>query len=98
MTSRQITRINEFHSNELGWQDQVTVTVKYELALLPGPGRLLARYVVGPGGQPIRWPQASRVTATSTRYPLTASHHGENGRCERQEKSAAIASMRYPAN
>ena len=27
---------------ELGWQDPVTVTVRHEMALLPGPGRLLA--------------------------------------------------------
>ena len=36
--------------HEVGWQDPVTVTVKYNLALLPGPGRLLARSVVSPGG------------------------------------------------
>ncbi|MGQ9574034.1 MAG: TadE/TadG family type IV pilus assembly protein [Thermoguttaceae bacterium] len=28
---------------ELGWQDPITVTVHYNLALLPGPGRLLFR-------------------------------------------------------
>ena len=33
----------EFRENEIGWQDQITVTVRYELALLPGPGRLLFR-------------------------------------------------------
>jgi hypothetical protein len=32
-----------FEDNELGWQDSITVTVKHDLALLPGPGRLLAR-------------------------------------------------------
>ena len=40
----------EFYSNEVGWQDTITVTVKYQFPLLPGPGRLLARYVVGPSG------------------------------------------------
>ncbi len=40
----------EFYFNEVGWQDTITVTVKYRFPLLPGPGRLLARYVVGPGG------------------------------------------------
>ena len=34
---------DEFRPNELGWQDQITVTVRHDLALLPGPGRLLAR-------------------------------------------------------
>jgi len=33
----------EFYFNQLGWQDPITVTVKHDLALLPGPGRLLAR-------------------------------------------------------
>lgn len=32
-----------FWYNEIGWQDQVTVTVTHHFALLPGPGRLLAR-------------------------------------------------------
>jgi hypothetical protein len=36
----------EFYDNEVGWQDPVKVTVTHDLALLPGPGRLLARRVV----------------------------------------------------
>ena len=32
---------NEFYSNEVGWQDPITVTVKYQFPLLPGAGRLL---------------------------------------------------------
>jgi len=44
---------SEFRLNEeLGWQDQITVTVKHDLALLPGPGRLLAREVTDPDGSP----------------------------------------------
>ncbi len=35
--------LDEFRFNEIGWQDQITVTVRHNLALLPGPGRLLAR-------------------------------------------------------
>jgi hypothetical protein len=31
----------EFYPNELGWQDPITVTVKHNLALLPGPGSFL---------------------------------------------------------
>ena len=46
--------IGEFYFNELGWQDQITVTVKHKLALLPGPGRLLASQAIGPDGQPDR--------------------------------------------
>ena len=40
----------EFYFNEVGWQDTITVTVNYQFPLLPGPGRMLARYVVGPSG------------------------------------------------
>jgi hypothetical protein len=32
-----------FKSNEIGWRDEVTVTVTHNFALLPGPGRLLSR-------------------------------------------------------
>ncbi len=42
----------QFYPNEVGWQDTVTVTVYHNLALLPGPGRLLARRVVHPEGIP----------------------------------------------
>jgi len=41
----------EFYFNEVGWQDTITVTVTYQFPLLPGPGRLLARYVAGPSGK-----------------------------------------------
>jgi hypothetical protein len=40
---------DEFESNEIGWQDQVLVTVKHDFALLPGPGRFLAKRVIAPG-------------------------------------------------
>jgi hypothetical protein len=33
----------EFTANEIGWQDQIVVTIEHDFALLPGPGRLLAR-------------------------------------------------------
>lgn len=55
---------------ELGWQDPITVTVKYDLALLPGPGRLLARWHVRRiAGQ--RDP-ANNVYADTYTYPLSA--------------------------
>ncbi|MBI1900006.1 MAG: hypothetical protein HYS13_02680 [Planctomycetia bacterium] len=41
---------DEFYYNEVGWQDPIKVTVTHKLALLPGPGRLLARSTVA-GGQ-----------------------------------------------
>ena len=34
---------NEFEDNEIGWQDQLVVTVNHNFALLPGPGRFLAK-------------------------------------------------------
>lgn len=37
-----------WYANEVGWQDQVTVHVTHRYALLPGPGRLLARQAVTP--------------------------------------------------
>jgi hypothetical protein len=63
----------EFYCNEVGWQDPITVTVKYNLALLPGPGRLLATYVVGPGGAPDQVSQAITNHGNFYSYPLTAS-------------------------
>jgi hypothetical protein len=33
--------LGENYPNEVGWQDAVTATVTHQLALLPGPGRLL---------------------------------------------------------
>jgi len=36
---------SEYRFNELGWQDQITVKVTHDLALLPGPARLLSRRV-----------------------------------------------------
>ncbi len=43
--------MDEFYANEVGWQDAVTATVTYQLALLPGPGRLLfSSTPYSPGG------------------------------------------------
>ena len=41
----------EFAPNELGWQDQITVTVKYYFPLLPGTGRILSSIagILSPG-------------------------------------------------
>ncbi len=36
-----------FQANEMGWQDVITIHVRHNLALLPGPGRLLSRFVHG---------------------------------------------------
>ncbi|MDH3717961.1 MAG: pilus assembly protein [Planctomycetota bacterium] len=39
-----------YQPNEIGWQDEITVVVRHDLALLPGPGRLLSRWVSGSDG------------------------------------------------
>jgi hypothetical protein len=60
---------------ELGWQDPITVTVNYKLALLPGPGRLLATWqgraapAAGIGGQQ---GNPSNVFMDTYTYSLTA--------------------------
>lgn len=64
---------NQFQFNELGWQDQIQVTVKYNLPLLPGPGRLLARQVVGPAGTVDETSRAISHQSGVYTYPLSAS-------------------------
>ena len=58
---------------ELGWQDPITVTVKHDLALLPGPGRLLAREVSHPDGSPDEVSQKIQQSGGVYVYPLEAS-------------------------
>lgn len=65
--------IPEFASNELGRQDLVTVKVIYNLALLPGPGRLLARPAASSNGQPDQVSASIRQNGSVYYYPLTAS-------------------------
>jgi hypothetical protein len=43
-----LAEAESFHTNEMGWQDVITVHVRHNLALLPGPGRLLSRFVQDP--------------------------------------------------
>jgi hypothetical protein len=58
---------------ELGWQDPVTVTVHYNMALLPGVGRFLAKPEYSPDGKPDKV-AASIVRQGNQRViPLTAS-------------------------
>jgi len=65
--------VAEFYFNEIGWQDPITVTVTHQLALLPGPGRLLARTARRPDGRPDEVQAAiSRQNGVYV-YPLTAS-------------------------
>lgn len=91
----------EFMSNELGWQDPITVKVKHQLALLPGPGRLLARWV--------RRPDGSRDTVAETIgrvgkvyvYPLEASatmgNEGEKSVIPYQYRETSLIPDEYTA-
>ena len=62
---------DEFYFNEVGWQDTITVTVNYQLPLLPGPGRMLARYLVGPSGKDTVASTIQQHSGVYT-YPLQA--------------------------
>jgi hypothetical protein len=78
--AQQQQPVNVFQANEIGWQDSVTVTVTHQLALLPGPSRLLFSRAASATGQ------VDQVSGTITQtgssyannpgsvytYPLTA--------------------------
>lgn len=59
----QATTFHVFDENEIGWQDPVTVYVVHHFALLPGPGRMLAKYIVRADGLPDR--VSNRIQQTS---------------------------------
>lgn len=42
----------QFHPNEVGWQDPITVYVAHDFALIPGPGRFLSTFLVRSDGLP----------------------------------------------
>lgn len=61
----------EFQPNEVGWQDSITVTVFHQLALLPGPGRLLFGQAASPTGQPDQ--VAAQIQQAGNVYTYTLS-------------------------
>jgi len=63
----------EYMFNELGWLDPITVKVKHKMALLPGPGRLLARMVRRPDGSADKVAETIRRIGEVYVYPLEAS-------------------------
>ena len=65
--------IGEFHFNELGWQNPITVNVRHDMALLPGPGRLLARKVRRPDRSPDEVAEKIERSGNVYVYSLTAS-------------------------
>lgn len=62
---------SEFTENEIGWRDQVQIRVTHHFALLPGPGRLLARRANESRYRDEISPQISQQNAVYT-IPLTA--------------------------
>jgi len=81
----------EFMPNELGWQDPITVKVKHQLALLPGPGRLLARAVRRPDGSRDRLAETIGRLGKVYVYPLEASATMGN------EGEKSVIPYEYPA-
>ncbi len=63
---RYYTGVRDWDRSEVGWQDPVSVTVTHNLALIPGPGRFLAKYIVRADGQPDR--VAPRIGRSSGVY------------------------------
>ncbi len=64
--------IGEFYFNEVGWQDSITVTVSHQLALLPGPGRLLFGRAASETGQADQVSGMIQQAGNVYTYPLTA--------------------------
>ncbi|MBN2024818.1 MAG: hypothetical protein JW809_18710 [Pirellulales bacterium] len=62
-----------FLPTEMDWQDEITITVRHEMALLPGPGRFLASVVSRPDGQADRVAATIRQLGDVHTYPLSAS-------------------------
>lgn len=44
--------LRDWTAHEVGWQDPLRLTVTHDFALLPGPGRFLAKYIVRSDGRP----------------------------------------------
>ena len=75
--------IRDWNPHEIGWQDPLRLTVTHDFALLPGPGRFLAKFIVRADGEPdrvssrveIRGGSGDRVPWTRPSYtvPISAS-------------------------
>lgn len=76
----------EFYANEVGWQDELQVTVTHKLALLPGPGRLLFSQAASPSGA---GPGEQRYSTTECRSVYVhADRLGQLG--QRRRKVGAV--------
>lgn len=63
---------DEFANNEIGWQDQVLITVYHDFALLPGPARLLAKRTIAPGQSTDEVADRIQRRGSVFVYPLSA--------------------------
>lgn len=66
--SGNVIRIWDPH--EVGWEDPVRVLVTHEFALLPGPGRVLAKHLVRNNLQPDRVAERIHASPTASRERL----------------------------
>ncbi len=73
LTNPRVHDLYEFQSNEIGWQDPIEITVNHRLALLPGPGRLLARRNGDSRSTQDSVSAKIREARNTYTYPLTAS-------------------------
>lgn len=64
---------NEFYINEVGWQDPITAKVRHKLALLPGPGRLLAQRAVSTDVPVDRLAERIESAGSVYKYEISAS-------------------------
>ncbi|MCY2993267.1 MAG: pilus assembly protein [Planctomycetota bacterium] len=71
----------DFTSNEIGWQDQLVVTVRHDFAMLPGPGRLLAR---------------TTAAGSSGPSPSTDSSYSQGSSQVTQQTSSSQRAFTYP--
>lgn len=62
--------VRTWDPHEVGWEDPVRVLVTHELALLPGPGRVLAKHLVRSDDQPDRVAERIDSAPTTTRERL----------------------------
>jgi hypothetical protein len=51
--------------SEVGWEDPMTLTISHDFALLPGPGRFLAKQIVNSPRPDLTAPLIQRSTSTS---------------------------------
>ena len=62
--------VRSWDPHEVGWEDPVTVLITHEFALLPGPGRVLAKYLVRNAEEPDHVAEQIDTRTTSTRERL----------------------------